>query len=136
MITPAKPTPGIAGFWSDTVGGLVELMAGDTPPVVTVSGTYTGAQGTAGIPARTPVVLDVEGGAIALVDGTTYTKANAITAHDVPAGSAAGSVVVYKAGMFNFEALLWPASFNTDAKKLAAFDLAKCQIYVKKPYYK
>lgn len=134
-ISPAKPNPGLASFASDTITGLVELMAGDTPPVVTGSGTYTSGQGTAGIPAWTPVFVANEGAPVQLVDGTTITKANAITAHLVEAGSAAGNVGVYKAGMFNLAALVWPASFDTDAKKFAAFDLASCQIYVKKPFY-
>ena len=53
----------------------------------------------------------------------------------VPAGSGAtSSVQVYKAGMFNMNALNWPASYDTDAKKQSAFVTGGGnQIYLKKP---
>lgn len=136
-ITPTQPTPGLAQYESDTIGALVELWAGDTPAPVTISGKYSATLEAAGIPANTPVSLDYETGAIALVDGTTVTKANAITVGTLlpRAGGSGGEMAVYKAGCVNIKALNWPASFDTDAKKLAAFDLAECQIYVKVPYY-
>jgi hypothetical protein len=134
-IIPANPTPGQASFNSDTVSMVPELFAGDSPDVVTVSGSYNGTLATAGIPIWTPVDLDFETGAISLVDGTTITKANAITVGEVPAGSVAGRMPLYKAGAFNINALNWPASLATEAARLAGFDLAACQIYVKKPYY-
>ena len=134
-ITPSTPNPGYAQFQTDTVGGLVELRAGDTPAAVTVMASFTLAQGTAGIPAHTPVFVANEGAAVQLVDGTTITKANAITTSEIPAGSPAGNVGVYKALCVNVRALNWPASFTTDAQKLAAFDLSSCQIYAKIPYY-
>lgn len=137
-ITPTQPTPGLAQYESDTVGGLTELWAGDTPAPVTISGKYSATLEAAGIPANTPVSLDYETGDIALVDGTTVTKANAITVGTLlpRAGGTGGSMAVYKAGCLNLRGPInWPASFDNDAKKLAAFDLAECQIYVKVPYY-
>ncbi|MCQ4311699.1 hypothetical protein NAV33_07295 [Pseudomonas stutzeri] len=136
MYTPDYTNAGIAGFQNDSVAGAVELFAGDTPAPVTVSAKVPADLATAGIPAWTPVSVDFETDTIALVDGTTVTKANAITVAPVAAGSpATTSVPVYKAGMFNINAPKWPATFATEAAKLAAFDLAACQIYVKKPYY-
>lgn len=135
MITPSQPTPGLATFQSDSIGARVELFAGDTPAPVTVSAKYSGTLGTAGIPANTPVQVNFETGDIALVDGTTVTKPNAVTVGTLVAGSPAGSMAVYKAACFNINALQWPASLDTEAKRLAAFDLASSQIYVKKPYY-
>lgn len=137
-INPSQPTPGLAQFQSDTIGALVELWAGDTPAPVSVSAKYTAAQAAAGIPAYTPVSVDYETDEISLVDGTTVTKANAITLGTLVAGAGggvAGQMAVYKAGCPNINALNWPASLDTEAKRLAAFDLASCQIYVKKPYY-
>lgn len=137
-INPTQPAPGLAEFQSDTIGALVELWAGDTPAPVTVSANYTAAQATAGIPAHTPVWVDHETDEIALVDGTDVTEANAITVGVLRAGAgggAAGRMAVYKAGCVNINALNWPASLATEADRLAAFDLASCQIYVKKPYY-
>lgn len=132
-INPTAAQPGQAGFWSDTVGALVELWAGDTPAPVTVSATYTTDQGTAGIPANTPVLVGFEGDALVLVTGVL--KPNAVTTHAVNAGSPAGNVGVYKSGCFNINALNWPATLTTEAARLGAFDLALSQIYVKKPYY-
>lgn len=137
-INPSQPTPGLAQYQSDTIGGLVELWAGDTPAPVSVSAKYTAAQAAAGIPAYTPVSVDFETDEISLVDGTDVTKANAITLGTLVAGAGggvAGQMAVYKAGCVNINALNWPASLDTEAKRLAAFDLASCQIYVKKPYY-
>lgn len=130
-----RDNTGIAGFSSDDVPGQVELLAGESPALVTVSATYTAGQGTAGIPAYTPVQVNFETDTIVLVDGTTVTKANAITCVTVKAGSPAGKVPVFKAGCFNINALRWPASLATEAARLGGFNLASCQIYVKKPYY-
>lgn len=127
---------GIAAHLSDDVYGEIELFAGDTPAPVTISANVPSAIATAGLPARTPVQVNAENGDIALVDGTTITKANAITVAPVAAGAPANSKVpVYKAACVNINALKWPASMNTEAKKLAGFDMASCQIYVKKPFY-
>ena len=134
MITPNNPTPGLAQFQSDTIGGLVELFFGDTPAPVTEAGSYTAALGTAGIPANTPVVFDTETRAISLV-ADAATKANAITVGDLLPGSPAGSMAVYRAGNFNINALNWPAALNTESLRFAAFDLSKGQIYVNKPFY-
>lgn len=133
MITPNNPTPGLAQYQSDTIGGLVELFFGDTPAPVTESGSYTAALGTAGIPANTPVVFDPNTRSISLVSGDA--KPNAITCGELLAGSPAGRMGVYRAGNFNINALNWPASLNTEALRLSAFDLAASQIYVNKPYY-
>lgn len=134
MHQPDYTNVGIAGFQNDSVAGSVELFAGDTPAPVTDYALPGATLATAGIPAWTPVSVDPSTRAITLADGTT--KPNAITVAPVPAGSpATTSVPVYKAGAFNLGALKWPAAFDTEGKKLAAFDLAACQIYVKKPYY-
>lgn len=136
-ITPVTANPGLAEFQSDTIGGGVELLAGDTPAIVTFSASYTAAQAAAGIPMNTPVDVDYETGVITypLAEGA---KPNAITLGTLRAGTgggAAGRMAVYKAGCFNINALNWPASLATEAARLAAFDLASSQIYVKKPYY-
>lgn len=132
-INPASPTPGQAGFWSDDVGALVELWAGDTPAPVTISVTYDTAQGVAGIPANTPVRVANEGAALVLI--VDALRPSAVTSHAVLPGSPPGNVGVYKSGMFNINALNWPATLTTEAARLGAFDLSACQIYVKKPYY-
>ncbi|MDX0622911.1 hypothetical protein GOD54_23715 [Sinorhizobium medicae] len=136
-INPTYPDVGLADFQSDTIGGLAELFAGDTPQPVSVAGTYTAAQAATGIPKFTPVRVEYDGGPITLVDGTTVTKANAITTGTLKAGgTVAGSMGVYKAGCLNLKGPInWPASMDTDVKRLQAFDLATSQIFVKRPYY-
>lgn len=135
MYTPDYTQAGIASFNTDVVTGSMELFAGDTPQPVTDSALPGATLATAGIPAWTPVRVDAGTRAITpAVSGTT--QPNAITVAPVAAGSPdSTSVPIYKAGSFNLNALKWPASFDTEAKQLAAFDMASCQIYVKKPYY-
>ncbi len=125
---------GLAGIQTDEFTQ-VELFAGDTPQPVTDYGILGATLSAAGLPAWTPVIVDAATRAITLpVEGTS--KANAITVAPIQAGTpATSSVPVYKAGMFNVEALRFGASFDTDAKKFAAFNLAECQIYVKAPFY-
>jgi len=125
---------GVAGLNTDTFTQ-VELFAGDTPAVVTDYGIIGGSLNAAGIPAWTPVFVDPGTRAISLaVHGTT--APNAITVSDTPAGVAStSSVQVYKAGTFNIRALNWPASYNLDTERFAAFAASGgTQIFVKLPY--
>lgn len=39
----------------------------------------------------------------------------------IPANTAGKKIPVYRGGHFNIDRLIWPAAFDTDAKKLAAF---------------
>lgn len=113
----------------------IELFAGDTPAVVTDYGIIGGTLNAAGIPKWTPVFVDPGTRAISLaVHGTT--APNAITVEATPAGAAAtASVPVYKAGMFNIRALNWPASYDLDSERFAAFAASGgTQIFVKLPH--
>lgn len=124
---------GVAGIQTDSFTQ-IELFAGDTPQPVTDYALPGSTLATAGIAAWTPVFVDPATRAVTLaVHGTT--APNAITVCAVEAGSAATtSVPVYKAGMFNINALAWPASYDTDAKKYAAFATGGGnQIYLKAP---
>ena len=125
---------GIAGLTSDAFTQ-VELLAGDTPAIVTDYGILGADLAVTGIAAWTPVIVDPATRAITLpVAGVS--KANALTVAGLPAGAAAtANVPVYKAGTFNVEAIRFGADFDTDAEKFSAFNLAQCQIYVKAPYY-
>lgn len=126
---------GLAGRQTDTVSGAVELFAGDTPAVVTVSANVSAAVAAAGLPAWTPVNVDHETDEITLVTGAVVP--NAITVSPIRTGSPAGRAPVYKAGCFNIYALNWPAAINTDALKFGAFDSqVNAQIVIKKPFYR
>lgn len=136
MISPSYPNHGLVAFESDTIGGLTEILAGDTPAIVSIAGTYTSGQAATGIPKFTPVRVEYDGGPITLVDGTTVTKANAITISALNAGgTVAGSMGVWKAACLNLRGPInWPAFMDTDAERLQAFELATSQLYVKRPY--
>lgn len=113
----------------------VELFAGDTPAPVTDYGILGDTLAVDGLAAWTPVIVDAATRAITLPEAGV-SQANALTVAPIQAGSpATSSVPVYKAGMFNVEALRFGVSFDTDAKKFSAFNLAECQIYVKAPFY-
>jgi len=118
----------------------VELFAGDTPHVVTDTSTVPEALATAGIPAWTPVFVDPATRVVSLAvydaDPGDAVVPNAITVATVQPGSPADtSMPVYKAGCFNIRALNWPASFDSNDKKFAAFASATdAQIYIKEPY--
>ena len=118
----------------------VELIAGDTPPIVTDYGILGATLNGTGIAAWTPVYVEyaTEGSgfrAISLDVAGGGQAPNAIVANAVPAGAGATATVqVYRAGMFNVNAINWPASYDTLTKKLAAFNnSADCQIYLKAP---
>lgn len=138
MVYPLNyPDHGLAAFEQDNVTQLAELFAGDTPAVVTFSGTYTAAQAAAGIPRFTPVRVEYDGGPIIVVDGSTVTKANALTIGTLkPGGLAGGSMGVFKAACLNLKGPInWTAVFDTETKRLQAFELATSQLYVKRPIY-
>jgi len=126
---------GLAGSQSDSFF-TIELFAGDTPLPVTAVGQLGEALATAGIAAWTPVHVDAATEAVSLAE-SGETEPNAITVVEVAEGSPTDvRVPVYKAGTFNIKALNWPASYDTDAKKFAAFAGATdAQIYVRTPYY-
>ncbi len=130
------PDHGLAQFQTDDVDALNELFGGDTPAPVTIAGTYTAAQATAGIPRFTPVRVDYDGGPITVVDGTN-TKANALTIVPLlPGGLVAGSLAVMKAACLNLKGPInWPSAANTETLRLQVFDLGSSQLYVKRPVY-
>lgn len=93
------------------------LITGDIPAIfnedMTVAASST-------IAAYTVVGLNGGGEIVPAVSGTT--QAIGITFYDVVTGaSPAEGVPIYRGGVFNPAMLNWPASYNTDAKKLAAF---------------
>ena len=74
----------------------------------------------------TVVGLDTNGQVVIAVapDGGTPVKPLGIVAHASTVGAGGGNVQVWYTGCFNIDPdspLVWDASFNTDAEKLAAF---------------
>lgn len=129
---------GQASFQSDTHTSR-EILAGDTPAQVSAYGLLQAGQVAAGIPAFTPVYVHPETLALAPASWAaddSGVEANALTLGDIAAGTPAGSSVpVWTAGCYNIYAIKWPASYDTDGKKLGAFARTTAnQIVVKKHY--
>lgn len=113
--------PGVAGFEKETWGNRPTWQYGDTPALTTIVKQFTasGADLEIGF-------LDVLNGEGALADyaatrdagSADYIAAMPIT---IPDGETA-SVSVYTMGHFEMDALTWDASYDTDAKKAAAFE--------------
>jgi hypothetical protein len=127
--------PGVAMFASDAYVGSDELLSGDTPRSTT---TEAVAQNT-NLPIFSVVgrTGNAAGGALALATADGVVKAMGITTAPVITGAGVTTTVdIYRSGMFNPNALNWDASFNTDAKKAAAFEgSVSDNIFIVKPKY-
>jgi hypothetical protein len=129
---------GQAGVWTDSFSQR-EILAGDTPQQVSAYGLLQAANVAAGIPAFTPVYVHPETLALTVASyaaDDSGVEPNALTLGDIEAGTVAGSSVpVWTAGCYNIYAINWPASYDTEGKKLGAFARTMAnQIVVKKPY--
>lgn len=104
----------------------IALLTGDTPPIVTmaeVAGADLKQWQVVGRDAATGKVVPA-------VLGTT--EAIGVAVNSVAVDK---SVAVYRAGCFNPKALIWDASYDTDAKKKIAFEKTGTQIFVVAPIY-
>ncbi|RID91894.1 hypothetical protein D2N39_11710 [Gemmobacter lutimaris] len=116
---------GVPGQWSDTISPTPEgLIAGDTPHVVTVDRQFAASQTIA---AYTPVGEDASGNLVPALTGSVDPaddiQAIGITLAPITVGATpllGGPVLI--AASVALDMLNWPASFDTDAKKLAAFN--------------
>lgn len=90
---------------------------------------------TAALPAFT--VVGLASGVLALAKADKSVQALGITATDIPAGTASGTVPVIRTGTYRPSALNFDATYDTTAKKLAAFEDAPTptQIFMVEPIY-
>jgi hypothetical protein len=106
---------GLAAFETGDTYSVAELFSGN---INTVQRDYPVA---VGVTLEAMSVVGVSGGFLVMaVSGTT--QAIGVTTAKVTGGAAAQSVSVMLDGCFNPDALVWGASYNTDALKRAAFD--------------
>ena len=107
----------------------IAFVTGDTPPAVTTSevAAVTLAQWQV-------VGRDGTGKIVPAVLGTTEAIGVTVNAVDVSVGTA-DTVAVYRAGCFNPKALVWDATYDTDAKKKIAFEKTGTQIFLVAPIY-
>ena len=113
--------PGIAGFATESWQSAEEPRYGEGVPTTTHKTVTSAAAATFKLYA---VVHIAANGAITMAehDGTA-SDANAILA--APAAFTAGqsmSLPFYREGHWSMDGLVWDASFDTDAKKAAAFE--------------
>ncbi len=127
---------GIPAFGTDSFTN-IELYSGkpsDDEPTVHPLDAVTVA--AAALPAF--AVVGMGAGGIALAKYDKSVQALGITVSPIPMGAGGGSqIAIFRDGVFNPAALTWDASFDTDAKKLAAFDGAPTptHIVIKKRLY-
>jgi len=116
----ALGNPGVASFNSETWGNDPEFLISHTPPV---AWTYISVSASGSDVTITLFdVLAADGSAADQAGMTEAAQANFIAAMSVvvPDGSTK-QVPVFTAGHFDQDALTWDASYDTDAKKKAAF---------------
>ena len=124
MTTIPFGDPGVAAFQTDGFDGPMELLAGDTPPWADES--YVVANGEADMELYTVVGFDANGGVVLPVTGSVdpnddikpvgFTAAKFVDADGVK------KVKVCRQAHVFIDALIWPASFGTDALRMAAFE--------------
>lgn len=126
-------TAGYPGQWSEQIIGFPDgLIVGETPAVVTEDMVLAADQT---LLAYTPVGFDADENLVEAEEGVI--QAIGIVLYDivVPAGVTPG-VPVMRQACLNKDMLAWPVSYDTDAKKLAAFRGAPTptSIVVRKAY--
>lgn len=122
IVIPRKDQDaGIPQQWSDTIDGSADALITGSEPELMVEDIAVAAN-------QTMLALTVVGfnGATppALVPAVlTTTPPIGVLVVDVTSGASGTlkGVPVYRAGCFNPDRLIWPATINTDALKFAAF---------------
>jgi hypothetical protein len=121
--TPPYADPGIASFEKLDTYTQNFLLAGNHPELAPAY-SYPVKAGVV-LEQFSVVGLDATGFLVKAVQAAEVTPVQAIgvLAHAVTGGAADGDVnaPVWYSGCFNMDALVWGASFNTDAEKAKAF---------------
>ena len=114
--------PWKAGFpsqSSDSVNAVAQgLIVGETPAVVMQDMTIAASQTITAM--YTPVGFDGSGNLVPAVSGTTQAIGVLMRPITTPASPVQGIEVLVQ-GCLNMDLIAWPASYNTDEKKLEAF---------------
>jgi hypothetical protein len=111
---------GIPSQWDDTISApLASFLSGHEPAILTVDLIVAASQN---IPALTPVGFDGSGRLVPAVSGTTQAIGITVAAIVTDASTTYKGAPVYRAGCFNPDRINWPASYDTEAEKFAAFN--------------
>ncbi len=117
--------PGMAGNQNE-VFTYQQLITGNAPTRTTAEVVEASLYASADFPQFSVVGKNAAGELVmAVIDEVT--PANSIvpvgiTTATIKAGSSVGNVAIWRDGCFNPDALNWDASYDTDAKKKAAFE--------------
>lgn len=132
---PTIPFDGLHMAAGEIDGPYTDLtyVTGDTPAVVTTSEVAAVTMA-----ARTVVARDGTGKLVPAVVSGGVSNAIGITNNAVDitiTGASPGKVACIRAGCFNPDALVWDATFTTDALKRLAFEAKGVQIFLVKPLF-
>lgn len=112
--------PGIAGYRTESWEGPDEPRFGEGV-LTTTHETVTAGDD---INLKLYSVITIQNGVIAMAthDGTESNAVGVLAAPIVMEEDQEMSVPIYREGHFEIDGLVWDASFNTDAKKIKAFE--------------
>ncbi len=130
-IPDRSATAGLASQYSENITAVdVALITGDSPAYLTRDHLVEASQT---IPAYTPVVL-TNGRIVPAASGTPAIGIT-LTAITTSASTTYKGAPILRGACLNPDKLNWPASYDTDAKKFAAFDGAPSptNIVVRRP---
>lgn len=116
----------------------IPLFTGDTPVTTTPEIVADAVVASVDLPAYSVVGRDGNGKLVKATWNATPASgvpAVGVTTATVKAGATAKNVAMYRSGMFNPNALVWDASYDTDEKKRLAFEYAQDTIFIRKPAY-
>jgi hypothetical protein len=110
---------GVPRQWTDSINPVAEgLIVGETPAVVTEDMTVAASQTITGV--YVPVGFDGSGNLVPAVFGTTQAIGILLRPITTPASPIQGQPVL-RQGCVNMDMIAWPASYDTEEKKLEAF---------------
>ncbi|CAM3844411.1 head decoration protein [Agrobacterium radiobacter] len=110
---------GVPRQWTDSINPVAEgLIVGETPAVVTEDMTIAASQTITGV--YVPVGFDGSGNLVPAVSGTTQAIGILLRPITTPASPIQGQPVL-RQGCVNMDMIAWPASYDTEEKKLEAF---------------
>ncbi|QTG12348.1 head decoration protein [Agrobacterium tumefaciens] len=110
---------GVPRQWTDQINPVAEgLIVGETPAVVTEDMTVAASQTITGV--YVPVGFDGSGNLVPAVSGTTQAIGILLRPITTPASPIQGQPVL-RQGCVNMDMIAWPASYDTEEKKLEAF---------------
>lgn len=110
---------GVPRQWTDAINPVAEgLIVGETPAVVTEDMTVAASQTITGV--YVPVGFDGSGNLVPAVSGTTQAIGILLRPITTPASPIQGQPVL-RQGCVNMDMIAWPASYDTEEKKLEAF---------------